>query len=542
MRAIVRDVRVTESVQEGASEKRPATRLGAAALLLAASVLLSRLLGYAREALLAYQIGARASTDAYFAAFQIPDLLNYLLAGGALSVAFLPLYTRHLSRGEHEAAERFFATVLGTLGVIAILATAGLWWWTAPLVALQFPHFDPPTQALTVHLTRIVLPAQIFFITGGIVNATLLARERFGAAAAAPLIYNAGIIAGGLLLAPHQGIGVEGFAWGALAGAILGPFLAPLLDARRRVRLRVRVSVSDRAFLSYLVVAAPLMFGQTLLTVDEWYGRWFGALLNAGTVAQLAYARRLMQIPVAVVGQAIAAAALPTLARLWAEDRQDAFKRLVLRTLQAGLALAVCGGAAVIVLARPMVQLVYQHGAFTGADTARVASILALFCLAVPAWIAQQIAVRAFYARGDTWRPMLLGTAVAIAAIPLYLVLAKRFGVLGIAAAGTIGMNVNALATLLLARWLHGGPQLLRLLDTAARATLIATIAAVVTHLSLHFIPRGISGALVDLGGGGLIFGGVVLVGAVAIGDEPMRGALRWLFRRRWGRKADQAT
>ncbi|MFI5394674.1 MAG: murein biosynthesis integral membrane protein MurJ [Candidatus Binatia bacterium] len=540
MRAIVREVRVTELGQEGTSEKRPATRLGAAALLLAASVLLSRVLGYAREALLAYQVGARASTDAYFAAFQIPDLLNYLLAGGALSVAFLPLYTRHLSRGDFEAADRFLATVLGTLGAVAVLATAALWWWAEPLVALQFPHFDPPTQALTVHLTRIVLPAQIFFITGGIVNATLLARERFGAAAAAPLIYNAGIIAGGLLLAPHQGIGVEGFAWGALVGAVLGPFLAPLLDASRRVRLYVRVSISDRAFLSYLVVAAPLMFGQTLLTVDEWYGRWFGALLDAGTVAHLAYARRLMQVPVAVVGQAIAAAALPTLARLWAEERQDEFRRLMLRTLQAGLALAVCGGAAVIVLARPMVELVYQHGAFTVGDTAQVASILALFCLAVPAWIAQQIAVRAFYARGDTWHPMLLGTAIAIAAIPLYLWLAKRFGVLGIAAAGTIGMSANALATLSLARWLHGGPKLLRLLDTAARAALIATIASIVTHLSLHLIPRGISGALVELGGGGLVFGGVVLGGVVAIGDEPMRSALHRMFHRRW--KAEQAT
>ncbi|MBP1684295.1 MAG: mviN [Deltaproteobacteria bacterium] len=514
---------------------RPAARFGPAAMLLAGSVLLSRILGYAREALLAYQVGARSSTDAYFAAFQIPDLLNYLLAGGALSIAFLPLYTRYLARRDADAAHRFFTTVLGTLGLVALLATAALWWWAEPLVALQFPHFDAPTQALTAHLTRIVLPAQIFFVTGGIINATLLARERFGAAAAAPLIYNAAIIAGGLLVAPRRELGVEGFAWGALAGAVLGPFLAPLLDARRHVRLGVRVNVRDRAVLRYLAVAAPLMFGQTLLTVDEWYGRWFGALLDAGTVAHLSYARRLMQVPVAVVGQAIAAAALPTLARLWAEGRHEEFQGLVLRTLRAGLALAVFGGAAVIVLAQPTVRLVYQHGAFTTDDTAQVARLLTLFCLAVPAWIAQQIAVRAFYARGDTWRPMLLGTAIALAAIPLYLLLAKRFGAVGIAAAGALGMSTNTLATLLLARWVHGGPDLAQLCDTTMRAAVIAAIGCGVTYPAVQLLPHGGAGVLLELACGGALFGVIVLLGTLAIGDATMRETLLRLLR--WGRR-----
>ncbi|MFN8624731.1 MAG: murein biosynthesis integral membrane protein MurJ [Candidatus Binatia bacterium] len=512
---------------------RRVARVGPAALLLAGSVLLSRILGYAREALLAYQVGAGSSTDAYFAAFQIPDLLNYLLAGGALSIAFLPIYSRHLAHGDDAAAHRFFATVLGTLGLVALLATAVLWWWAEPLIAVQFPHFDAPTQALTAHLTRIVLPAQIFFVTGGIVNATLLARERFGAAAAAPLIYNAAIIAGGLLLAPRHELGVEGFAWGALAGAVLGPFLAPLLDARRHVRLGLRVDVRDRALLRYLAVAAPLMFGQTLLTVDEWYGRWFGALLGAGTVAHLSYARRLMQVPVAVVGQALAAAALPTLARLWAEGRRDEFQGLVLRTLRAGLALAVFGGAAVVVLARPAVRAVYQHGAFTTGDTVQVARLLSLFSLAVPAWIAQQLAVRAFYARGDTWRPMLLGTAIALGAIPLYLLLAKRFGAAGIATAGALGMSANALATVLLARWVHGGPDLARLFDTAVRAALIAAIGCAVTYPAVRLLAHAGATALLELGLGGVVFGASVLLGTFVLGDATMRDTLWRLLRRR---------
>ena len=515
------------------------TRVGTAAVLLASSVLLSRVLGYAREALLAYRVGAGAATDAYYAAFQIPDLLNYLLAGGALSVAFLPLYTRELASGDTESADHLLATVLGTLSAVAVLATALLWWFAEPLIALQFPRFDPQTKALTVYLTRIVLPAQVFFIAGGIVNATLFARGRFGAAAAAPLLYNGGIIAGGLFLTPRLEVGIEGFAWGALVGAVLGPFLAPVLDARSRVRMRARFAPFDRIFLGYLAVAAPLMFGQTLLTVDEWYGRWFGALLGAGTVAHLGYARRLMLVPVAVVGQAIAAAALPTLARLWSEGRREDLDQVLLRTLQAGVALGVFGAAAFVLFSQDLVRVVYQHGAFTPADTRQVGAILAVLALAVPAWSIQQIAARAFYARGDTWRPMVLGTVVAVAAIPLYLALGGRFGVIGLAAAGSVGMSVNALATLGLARWLHGAPDLSRLFATTARAAVIAAVAAAAAAV----VPRLGTGrtfatAFADLAAGAVLYAVVLTAGVRLFGDAPMRETMAGLLRRLRRRRA----
>jgi putative peptidoglycan lipid II flippase len=513
-------------------EAPQARHVGAAAVLLAASVLLSRLLGYAREALLAYKVGAGPASDAYYAAFQIPDLLNYLLAGGALSIAFVPLYTRHLARGDSEGAHRLFSTVLGTLSALAAVATALLWWYAEPLVALQFPRFDPATQMLTAHLTRIVLPAQVFFIAGGIINATLLARGRFGAAAAAPLLYNGGIIAGGLLLAPLLPRPIEGFSWGALAGAVAGPFLAPLFDARGRVRLGVRLAPTDRLFLAYLVVAAPLMFGQTLLTVDEWYERWFGALLEPGTVAHLSYARRLMLVPVAVVGQAIAAAALPALSRLWAEKRIDELQRLVLRTLQTGLVLACFAAGGFFVLARDVVALVYEHGKFTTADGVEVAAMLSLLSLAVPAWIAQQIATRAFYARADTWRPMLLGTVIAVAAIPLYLALGRNFGAIGLAAAPALAMSVNAAATLGLARWLHGGPPMAPLLSTTARAVVVAAVAVLAARFFVDPAATSAGSHLISLLCAAPTFAVVTVAGTWLLGDAAMRRALDQVARR----------
>ncbi len=502
-------------------------RIGAAAALLAASVLLSRVIGYVREMVLAHQVGISPEMDAYRAAFQLPDILNHLLAGGALSIAFIPLYTRARERRGPEAAERLFATVLGTLGVAVIAATAVLYWYAEPLVGVQFAGFDAGTQELTVRLTRIVLPAQIFFVTGGILRAVLMAEGRFGAQAAAPLVYNAGVIAGGLLL----GRGPEGFAWGALAGAILGPFAIALVDLLRTSRIRIRIAPADREFLKYLLVALPLMIGVSLLTVDEWYERWFGDDVGQGVIASLGYARQLMLAPVAVVGQAIAAAALPTLSLLFSEGRQEELNRTVLRTLQASLALAVLLGAGLFAVAHPAVALLFERGAFRAEDTLVVSGLLRILCFAVPAWVIQQIAARAFYSRADTWRPMLLGTAAALLAIPLYLSLGRQAGAAGLAAAGVLAMSANALATLGLARRLHGAPSLAVL----GRTGLGAAVAALPAAWAAGWVQRGAPGSIgaaTDLALGGAVFVAVAFPLAWLAGDEALRGALRRLARR----------
>jgi len=302
------------------------------------------------------------------------------------------------------------------------------------------------------------------------------------------------------------------------------------VDAHLNLRLQVRTHIAlfDRQFLAYLSVAAPLMLGLTLLTVDEWYDRWFGALLAEGTVAHLGYARQLMLLPVAVVGQAVATAALPTLSRLWNEGRPEELDRVLTATLRASIALALLSAAVAIALAEPIVALLYERGRFGPADTDQVAALLAIFAWAVPAWVTQQIAVRAFFARGDTWRPLIVGTAVALGAIPLYRMLGAYHGAEGLAMAGAIGITVNALLTLILARTLHGAPSLRRLAMTAARAGLIAVIAGIVAHLAAALFTTALGRLLVGLVG----FGAVALPAAWVLGDEPLRDVLR----RNWQR------
>ena len=512
-----------DSGQKAPGEPRRETaRLGAAAVLLSGSILLSRVLGYLRDAVLADRVGAGAMADAYYAAFQIPDLLNYLLAGGALAIAFIPLYGRTRAERGAQAAERLFTGVLGNVAVASLIATGLLWFYAEPLVALQFPDFDAETQALTVRLTRIVLPAQIFFLTGGVLRAVLMAHGHFVAQAAAPLLYNLAVIAGGLATGTP-----EGFAWGVLAGSVIGPFLFPLFDLRRMEVLRVRVRVAlDADFRAYLWIALPLMLGLSLATVDEWYERWFGATLATGTVAHLSFARKLMMAPVAVVGQAVAAAALPSLARLFAAGKRDELNRTLLQTLRVALMLAVLCATACAVLARPLVEVVYRHGRFGQEDAVAVSSILFVLVFAVPAWVTQQIAVRAFYARGETWRPMILGTLVALAAIPLYLSLTHSRGATGIALAGVLAMTVNALATLVWASHRFAGPSLGPLLATGVRAVGIALLAGLAAGFAQPQMATGWEGALLDLAVGGVVFSAVAASVGWLWGDEIMRGGL----------------
>jgi len=505
----------------GETQALDGRRLGAAAVLLGASVLLSRIAGFVREMVLASQVGAGSQTDAYYAAFQIPDLLNYFLAGGALAIAFTPLYLRERTLRGQLAATRLFHAVLGTLGALAALASVGLWLGTDRLVALQFAGFDAPTRVLTAKLTRIVLPGQVFFIVGGILRAVLMAHGRFAAQAVAPLIYNLCIIAGGLI-----GGSVEGFAWGALVGMLLGPFAYPLYDMRFVGPVRLRFAPFDAGFRRFLWLALPLMLGLSLTTVDEWYGKWFGAAAGSGVVATLGFARRLMMAPVAIVGQAVAAAALPTLSALYVEGRERRLQDTLKATLESTLALAIALSAALFVLAQPLVTLLYQHGRFSAEDGARVASALAILALAIPGWVTQQVAVRAFFARGENWRAMALSSAVALAAVPVYVLLGERFAARGLAAAGALAISCNALATLVWARLRHGGPDLLPLLARAGRALAIASPAALAAHLA----GAGEAGSLAaarDLLVGGVLFVAVTLVGVELIGDEAMRRALR---------------
>ncbi len=414
-----------------------------AAALMMASVFLSRVLGYARDAVIAYQHGATPNTDAYFAAFTIPDFLNYLLAGGALSITFIPIFARYLAEGREEEGFRSFsaiATVMGVAMVFFIVLGEFLAGRIIPLVA---PGFTAGQSAVAARLTRIVLPAQIFFYLGGLLMAIQYARKQFFLPALAPLVYNASIIAGGLLAGREHGM--EGFAWGVVAGSFVGNFALQVYGASRgNFSYRPRIDLSDPGLREFIRLSIPIMLGFSLVVVDEWTTRVFGSFLLVGAITWLNNARRLMLVPVGIFGQASGVASYPFLSGLVALGKKEEMWDTLSLTLRWVFLVSAGMAAIVSVLSREAVLVVYQRGAFNIDDTLHTASALSAFGLGIPFWCFQAIVSRGFFAMKDTWTPTLVGTGAWIVALPVYYLLQQSYGVFGLALASTVGIFLYA--------------------------------------------------------------------------------------------------
>lgn len=419
-------------------------RVGLAALILSFGILCSRLLGFVREAVIAYQAGAGEATDAYIAAFTLPDLMNYFLAGGTMSITFIPLFAAYMANNKPDHANRLFSLIATTMGTLLTAAILLCMIFTAPLAKMLFPGFNAVQLADTVEMTRIVLPGQLFHYLGSLMMACLMARGQFLPSALAPLVYNLMIILAGIVLYPT--LGMKGFSFGALAGAFLGPFLIPLLYLHGKVEYRPVIDFLDRDFKKYVLLTLPLMLGVSLTTVDEWIGRFLGSRMDVGTISWLNFARRLVLVPIAIVGQAAGQAALPYLSQLSAQGAFDKAAETLHKTLRNVIMLSCVLIGFFVVLARPMVSLVYERGAFSAQDTDMTAGILQILAVSIIFWTIQMVTVRAYYAAQDTLRPMIITTLITCLSIPIYTCLTHLYGVTGLALASVIGMCLQASA------------------------------------------------------------------------------------------------
>src|SRR5215831_4320032 len=256
-----------------------------ATLLLISAVMASRVIGYARDAYIAWAYGAGGATDAYVAAFTLPDFLNYIVAGGAASITFISIYTRFLAEKRYEDAEKTFSIIISVMTVVMIVGTivAEIF---APQFVRWFVHgFTPEKIDLCVRLTRILLPAQIFFYVGGVVSAVLLSHRLFLLPAFGPLLYNVAIIMGGVVGA--RSLGIASLAWGALVGSFVGPFLINAVGAARvGIGYRISFDVKNPAFREWVRLSIPLMLGVSLVTADDWILRHF-ASHSVGDITRL---------------------------------------------------------------------------------------------------------------------------------------------------------------------------------------------------------------------------------------------------------------
>ncbi|HET8638092.1 MAG TPA: lipid II flippase MurJ [Acidobacteriaceae bacterium] len=422
-----------------------------ATLLLMASVMASRLIGLVKTKYIAWLLGRTAAADAFNAAFQLPDMLSYFLIGGAASITFVTMLTRYHDQNRDREGERAMSVILTTMGLVLGSAIIVAEFFAPLYVRLLLHGFenDPAKAALCVHLTRILLPAQLFFLGGGVFAAVLMARKQFTIQAITPLVYNCGIIFGGVLL--YRRYGVSALAVGAVAGAFLGPFLLNAIWAHRAgMRFRPILEWSNPGLREWVGMSVPLMLGVSLVSADNWIINFF-ASQNGGAVSLLTYAKQLFNVPVAL-GQAAGAASLPFLASLFVKPDRAPFSRTVNAAVSKILAFSILLTGYLIAMAYPAVDVVFRGGKFHRVDSGAMALYFAVFAISLCLWSAQAIYARAFYAAGNTLTPMIAGTIVTVCSLPIYWSLYHGFGPAGLAVASDIGILIQ---TVTLAVLLH---------------------------------------------------------------------------------------
>jgi putative peptidoglycan lipid II flippase len=419
-----------------------------ATLLLMGTIMLSRVIGYVREAYIAFAFGAGSQTDAYVTAFTLPDFLNYIVAGGTASITFISIYTRFLAEKREADAQKTFSTIITVMTAVMIVGTIFTEIYTPEFLRWYVKDFKPDQLALCVHLTRILLPAQIFFYVGGVVSAVLLSHRLFLFPAFGPLIYNAFIILGGVVGGRH--LGIASLAFGALLGSFAGPFLASVIGAVRiGTGYKPSFQVMNPAFLEWVRLSIPLMLGVSLVTADDWIVRYFASGVVGG-ISHLNYAKRLFAVPIAVLGQATGQASLPFFARLFSEKKMKDFAVTVNDSVYRVSAASLLAAAWMAAAAPPLIDLVYRRGRFLSADVQPTAIYFFWFSLSLVLWSAQGLYARAFYAAGDTFTPMAAVSVITACSLPVYSFLFHTFGLVGLAWASDIGIGLNLLALALL--------------------------------------------------------------------------------------------
>ena len=412
-----------------------------ASLLLAGSSFLSSFLGLGRNKFIAWRFGAGPQTDAYVAAFRLPDLMNNFLVGGAVAITFVAILNRYREQGEEAEGERLLFTVVNLMVLVLSAATVVLMFLATPFIRLTNKGFTPDEVALCAHMTRILLPAQIFLFAGSAVGATLLVRKQFMYQALQPIVYNLSIIAGGLFLVK---MGVSGLAVGATVGFLLGSFALNWWGAAiNGVHYRRGIDLGHPGLGIWLNMTLPLMFGFGLPFLDLYFAGYY-ASGTLGDITRLYNAKQLFAAPMSMLAQAAGVASLPFFSQLWASGKRFEFAVGVADSVSRVVALGLLASSAMIALAQPIVGLIFGGGRFTPSDVHRTAVYFAVYTLSLFLWSAQAIYARSFYAAGITWLPMLASTIILVVAFPLYRLGNGWFGTAGLAMASDAGIALQA--------------------------------------------------------------------------------------------------
>jgi len=499
-------------------------------MLLVSALCVSRLLGYVREAYVASVFGAGANTDAYIAAFSLPDTFSCMLAAGSVGITVTSILARYRAENREEVAQQGINVMMTVVFMILALGITILELTASKIEPYMFPNFTPAQLELCVRITRILLPGKIFYYFGGVYAAVLLSRRWFLVPSTVPLLYNVCIILSGVVAARR--FGITSLAFGVVAGLFIGHFFLNAMSAGRSgFHFRPSFDLHNPAFREWVRLSVPLGLGISILMADSLYQRYF-ASGSPGDISRLYYARQLFTVPLGILGQTAGQASLPFFARLFGEKRSKEFGATVNKAVTGIFTLSILCTAWFMAAALPVIDLVYRRGRFLFSDSQQTAIYLLCFSLALGFWAIQVLYARAFFAAGNSLTPMVASTIVTIIAFPIYAVMFKMFSIVGLVIASDIAIVLD---TTVLAVLLHRR-HLVRLNDLRwleiGKVMAVASFAGLTAWGVSQAIPLHGSRKddLVALGLISLAWGGTALLGIWLTGSQ----LLDYVKRARW--------
>ncbi len=467
------------------SSSQPPSELPAiarSASIIALGNIASRVLGLVRDTVKSHYFGATGAVSAYELAVIVPVTVYDLLVGGMVSSALVPVFSDYLARNKHDDLWRLAGTLLALLAVVmaAFVVVIQL---AAPLIAAFLaPDYSPELRALFVQLLRVLVFSLFFMSLSAVLTGLLYALKRFTLPTFTAALFNLGIVFGALAL--HKQLGVASLAVGLLVGAALQ--VAVQLPGLRGVRFKLRIDWRHPGLRQIGRLYLPIIFGLVISNLTVLISAKFIAATGERSVAWNDYATSLMQFPIGLVVAAVSIAILPSLSQK-AVTSESEFKETLAQGLKMVLALILPAVAGMIMLARPINALLYQHGTFTALDTEAVSMVLRVQMIGVLFAAIDQPLIIAFYARKDTLTPALVG----VAGVGVYLLVAFSISLLrpitliDMVAANDAQLAAHALVMLALFRRRLGGFGAADVWGTFAKAALVSLVMAALTGVAL---------------------------------------------------------
>jgi len=420
--------------------------------IVSSATFLSRVLGLAREQVFAYLFGAGYATDAFIAAFRVPNLLRDLFAEGALSSAFIPVFTDHVTNQGKEKAWELANLVLNLLLVTLCLVIILGILFSPYIVRVIAPGFgdEAGKQDLTTLLSRIMFPFLLFIALAALAMGMLNTFRRFGIPALAPTLFNLGMIIGGLFISPWFDPPIVGMA----IGVLLGGFgqLAIQLPSLRKLGFRYRFTLNLRhpGVKRILILMVPATLGLASTQINIFVNTLIASLLPEGSVSYLNYSFRLMQFPIGVFGVAVATVTFPIVSAFAAKKEMGQVLSTFTSSLKLVFFLTIPSAVFLAVASQPVISVLFQHGRFTHPDTVATSQALMFYCIGLFAYSSVRLTASTFYSMGDTKTPVKTSAVAVCVNIILNLLLMHPLGFRGLALAASIAAMTNLFLLLMI--------------------------------------------------------------------------------------------